>query len=343
MGNFTVIIGEDDYLAEECVRTELDPAADLEIIDSSGSSNEESQLRDIAAADASFSTPPFLTPVKATWWKNVGFLPAGGRSGGGEKVRHAIENAVKKWSAAPLPDNQRFYLTAPRLLATSIVAKTLGKFAEIRRLDAPKPWERVRDAQARVESWAQGMQLEFAPGAAAAFVARVGVDSRTLHCELEKMRDYLGDSVRKITAADVAEVSSSGPGTEPEVWSVTDALGERDVRAALAAAARFERENGYAVMISTVVERFFRQLAELKDAVASDCAGDIAATMPPFAFRKQTGFLRHWTLNELQRARARFLALREKAVTSSGGVDALVAVEIVRACRPAAIRKGVAS
>jgi hypothetical protein len=65
--------------------------------------------------------------------------------------------------------------------------------------------------------------------------------------ELAKMRDYLGPGGSVITAAAIEEVTSQGTGVEPEVWAVTDALGERNLEKALAAMKRFEGENGFEV------------------------------------------------------------------------------------------------
>ena len=150
--------------------------------------------------------------------------------------------------------------------------------------------------------------------------------------ELGKMRDYLGSGENVITSGAVDEVTSQGVGVEPEVWAITDALGERDLEKALAAMRRFEQENGFAVLVTTVVERFFRQLVELKSAVAALGAEAAVQGMNPYAAKKNLAFSRNWTLNELRIARWRFLSLRERAVSSSGSVDALVCVETVRVC-----------
>ena len=308
MANLHVIIGEDDYLVQETAKKligEAGPA--LEVIDSNASANAELQLRDIVAADASFSTPPFLDPVKVTWWRNVGFLPCGGRGGPSEAVKAALEKFARKLAANPLPENQRFILSGPRLLPTSVFAKTLKGAAE--------------------------MGLAFDRGVAELFVARVGVDARSLASELGKMRDYLGGARAKITAADVQEITSPGVGVEPEVWAITDALGERNLEKVLSAVRRFERENGFAVMVTTVAERFFRQLAELKDAQEKGRADAATQGMNAYVACKNLGFLRNWTLNELRIARYRFLQLRERSVSSAASVDVLALTELVRVCR----------
>lgn len=334
MANLHVIIGEDDYLVQETAKKligEAGPA--LEVIDSNAAANAELQLRDIVAADASFSTPPFLDPVKVTWWRNVGFLPCGGRGGPSEAVKAALEKFARKLAANPLPENQRFILSGPRLLPTSVFAKTLKGAAEMAVFAAGRPWEQARAAAERVAARAAEMGLAFDRGVAELFVARVGTDARSLASELGKMRDYLGGARAKITAADVQEIASPGVGVEPEVWAITDALGERNLEKVLSAVRRFERENGFAVMVTTVAERFFRQLAELKDAQEKGRADAATQGMNAYVARKNLGFLRNWTLNELRIARYRFLQLRERSVSSAASVDVLALTELVRVCR----------
>jgi DNA polymerase III delta subunit len=157
--------------------------------------------------------------------------------------------------------------------------------------------------------------------------------------ELEKMRDYLGGNGAKVTAADIDEITSQGVGVEPEVWAITDALGERNLEKALAAVRRFEQENGFAVLVTTVVERFFRTLVELKSAEASGMFESVTQGMNAFVVRKNSAFLRNWTLNELRLARWRFLSLRERAVSSSASVDTLVTIEMARVCGLRRVRR----
>ena len=151
------------------------------------------------------------------------------------------------------------------------------------------------------------------------------------------MRDYLGGERSTIAAADIAEVTSQGVGVEPEIWAITDALGERNFAKVLDSVSRFERENGFAVLVTTVVEKFFRQLAELKDAEAKGRFGEATEGMNPYVARKNQGFLRNWSLNELRAARFRFLELRERAV-SSQSADALVVARLAQVCRRRATR-----
>jgi len=331
--NIHLIIGEDDYLVSETARKVVGDGVGLEVIDSVNSTNADLQLADLREADASFSTPPFLEPRKVTWWKNVRFLPQGGKGGSSEDVKVALEKFAKKLADAKLSDNQHFVLTGPKLLMTSVFAKTLKTAAEIITFDAGKPWEQAKNAVVRAIDFAEEAGFKFAPGAAEQFVARVGSDTRSLMSEVGKLRDYLGGTRSVASVEDIADITSPGVGVEPAIWSITDALGARKTADVVDAVRRFEKENGFAVMVTTLVEKFFRQLAELKDAQARGLVEQAGEGMTPYALKKNLGFLPNWTLRELRVARYRFLTLREKSVSSSGSADVLVLTELVRVCR----------
>ena len=332
--NLHVIIGEDDFLVSETAKKLIgDVGPALEVIDSNNATNAELQLKDLREADASFSTPPFLDPVKVTWWKNVKFLPCGGKGGPCEEVKEALEKFARKLASVPLPENQKFILSGPKLLPTSIFAKTLKGAAEMALFSSGRPWEMAKQAVVRLQELAAEMNLKFDAGVADLFVARVGTDTRSLMSELAKMRDYLGNERHTVSAADVASVTSQGIGVEPEIWSVTDALGERNLDKVLSSVRRFEQENGFGVLVTNVVEKFFRQLAELKDAQEKGRTDAATEGMNPYVAKKNLGFLRNWSLAELRAARARFLMWREKVVSSGGSADVLVLTTLVRVCR----------
>ena len=322
--NIHVIIGEDDYLVGEAAAKIVGDGVGLELVDSASSTNADLQLADLVKADESFSTPPFLEPRKVTWWRNVHFLPGGKSS---EDVKSALERFAGKLASSQLPENQHFILSGPRLLKTSRFAKSIACVAEIVEFAAEKPWEAQRSAVVRAIDMAGEMGLKFAPGAAERFVAVVGTDARSLASELGKMREYLGGGASRISAADVEEISSPGANVEPEPWSVTDAVGRRDLDAALAAMRRFELESGFCVFMTTMIERLFRQLV--------DAASGRTEGMSPYAVRKSQGFLQNWSVAELRAARARFLQLREKAVSGMDSGAELVVTTLARVMRRA--------
>jgi len=323
--NVHVIIGEDDYLVSAAARKVVGDGVGLEVVDSLNSTNADLQLSDVRKADDSFSTPPFLDPVKVTWWKNVHFLP-GGKKAVADDVKTALVAFAKKVAAAGLPDNQHLVVSGPHLLKTSEFAKALAKCAEFEVFAAGKPWEAARAALGRAVDMAAAEGLSFAPGAAERFVATVGCDCGSIANEVVKLREYLGGERKVVEPGDIDAITSPGTGIEPEVWSLTDAIGRRNLAAALDALRRFEG-SGFAVFATTVVEKFFRQLL--------DIAAGRTEGLNQYALRKNQEFLRNWTVPELRAARYRFMMLREQAVSGTQSADTLVVTTLVRTTRRA--------
>ncbi len=327
--NAHLIIGDDDFLVDEAAREVVGGVDDREEIDSSKSSTAELQLLDVKRARESLFTPPFLSPRKVTWWRNVWFLPGGGEEAleGKKKVsddvKKALEAFAAAWASFPMPENQAFVLSGPRLLKASVFYKTLAGHVEERFFASGKPWEAAREAERRVAAFAKRLGLQFEGPALSQFVARVGTSSRALVSELGKMRDYLGPGETTIRSKDVAAITCSSGLDETEVWDVTDALGRRDLQATLCALGAFELEKGFAVFMSGVLEKFFRQLLAVKEGRP--------VALNPYALKKNEAFAANWTLPELREARERFFRLREDVVSGTQAGDVRVVLDVIRA------------
>lgn len=317
-----IIVGEDDYLVERAARERIGGVSDVETIDSINSTNEELQLADLRAVEESIATPPFLEPRKVTWWRHAEFLPGAKVSAA---VKERLDGFAEKLAAREIPENQELVVTASHLLQTSIFAKRLATVAQVAVFATGKPYEEQRKKVVWAIDEAKELGLLFAPGAAERFVAAVGSDTRSLRNELEKMRAYLGDERAEITPSDIAEIASCGRADEPEMWDVTDAIGNRNAAAALAALAKFKGENSFAVVLSGVIEKFLRQLI--------DVALKRADGLNPYVLRKTEGFLRNWTLPELKAARMRFFRLRERSVSGPTTCDLQIEIELLRILR----------
>ena len=124
--NILLVVGDDDYAAETEAKHAIEAhvpedyrASAVEVV-AGAASNAEGQLASIRACLASVQTPPFLDPVKLTWWKDVSFFPGGGRGGRiSDEVKEALERFADTLTANPLPENQFLVITATALLSTS--------------------------------------------------------------------------------------------------------------------------------------------------------------------------------------------------------------------------------
>ncbi|MGN0853291.1 MAG: DNA polymerase III subunit delta [Kiritimatiellia bacterium] len=356
--NIHLIVGEDDYLAEAAARKVLEAAVPpalrqsaVDVVDGRAD-NMEDQLNALKSCRASVQTPPFLDPVKLTWWKGVTFLPGGGKGGRiSAVVKTALEKFADDLAAHPLPDNQFLVVTATKLLKTSLFAKTVGKVAEVVEFaSAERSRDRQDAARARLPEYAAAEGLSFEPGAAEAFVAKVGTDTRTIVNELAKLRTYLGGD-GTVSQADVAEVCCLG-GEEPEIWDLTDAIGQRDARKLLQTLARFEDKQGNGIRLANLAEKAFRDLVVVRDALDGkwltphgtwnartppevladlDAAGcGPHALKSPYLLRRRIASARNFTLFELRVARGRMLKAREQLVSSASATAALVSQELLR-------------
>lgn len=321
-----LVVGDDDYTAECETKQAIERhvpedfrSSAVEIV-SGTAMNAESQLASIRECLASIQTPPFLDPVKLTWWKDVSFLPGGGRGGKiTDEVKEALERLADSLAKNPLPENQILVITATKLLKTSIFAKRMKEIAEIKDCSIPdRSKDRAAAALARLPELAKRENLEFAQGADRAFIAKAGPNIRTIASELAKMRTYLGENNHTVTSADVAAITSAS-GDEIEIWELTDALASRNPARIISTLRNFQGDSGWAIMLSTVIERWFRDLIVAKAGGGGD----------DFKSRKNAAAASGFTLTELRVARYRMLSLREKLV-SSQPTDEYVEMEILR-------------
>lgn len=356
--NIHLIVGEDDYLVESTARKILTAAVPADLRETAvetiagDAGNREEQLLSLSNCRASVQTPPFLDPVKLTWWRNVTFLPGGARNGSpSEDVKKGLEAFAENLAEHPLPSNQTLIITANKLLKASRFAKAFQSFAQvIEFVSGAKSKDRIESAMLRLPDLAAAEKLKFDAGADQAFISKVGIDTRIIVSELAKLRTYLGKERNNITIADVAEVASPG-GDEPEFWDVTDALAQRNSSKLLKTLARFDGEKSWGILISTITEKFFRELVVYRDALDNGWItpyGSWAKNIPPdviadldsagigpnvsrglWAVKNGARNAKSFTLNELRAARFRMLNVRERLVSSTSD-DSLVTQELLR-------------
>jgi len=332
--NILLAVGDDDYAIEAEVKDAIARivpeecrSSAVEIV-AGDASNAEAQLASIRQCLASIQTPPFLDPVKFTWWKGVTFFPGGGRGGRiAEDVKDALERFAGTLADTPLPENQFLAITATTLMATSVFAKRMKAISEMCDCSVPtRSKDRAAAALARLASLAATEHLTFAEGADHAFVAKTGPDTRTIASELAKMRTYLGEGRHEVTAADIAAITSTG-GDETEIWALTDALATRNAARVIGTLRCFQGDSNWPIMIANVVERWFRSLIIAK---AGDGDGGFKA-------RKDAAAAAAFSMTELRLGRYRMIALREKLVSSQPAPE-YVEMEILRTVMPPARR-----
>lgn len=364
--NIIVFVGEDDYLTDTAARKFIAAsvpedlrASAVETVSGEGSKM-DTQLASISACRGSVETPPFLDPVKLTWWRNVEFLPGGGRGGKiSEDVKEALERFAGSLSASPLPPNQFLVITAMKMLKTSIFAKTFAAMqknglAEVHEFASGKNNSgRRANALDRLDDFAKSEKLSFEPGADGAFIDKVGFDSRIIVSELAKMRTYLGSERNTVTAADVAIISSVGH-EEPEFWDINDAIAARDAKRLMNELSKYMAMKDPSVLLSQTTETFFRQMVVCKEAIAKgwmttygafaknlpqkaaddlDAAGMGPNTIKQWQLKRPAGGSQNYTMTELRMARWRMLGVRQAVVSCDSADITLVVQELLRIVR----------
>lgn len=375
MKHIALIVGGDDFLVEDAAKkfrlAALGPDAAptaTEVV-YGDATNEAAQLESISRCRDSWQTPAFFDPVKLTWWRNVAFLPGGGNSadddGAGkrklaESVKAALEKFAKSVAASGPPENQYLLITAPALLQTSIFAKNLAKVADVTVFTAGgRPEQEKQQAAIRLESFAAAEGLSFQPAAKAAFIEKVGPDSRTIVSELAKLRTWLGDEKRDVTEEDVAEIISSYE-QETEIWALADAFARRDPKKAAAVWHGYEGDKNAGIPVSVYMEKTFREWIVYADAIehgwlspdgtwSKDIPAKIvddlaAAGMGPkgakrsFADKKAAGQVAMFKrrnprgyVMQLRKGRFLMLKLRER-LTMASLEPRQVELELLRAC-----------
>lgn len=171
---------------------------------------------------------------------------------GGDGGRLVIVEAVERWRKADV-DTVAEYLVDPvpgavlALVAgepprSDALAKAVSAVGKVLAYDAPKP----RDLPAWVRTQFEGLGGAIEPEGARALVELVGDDLVALTTEADKITIWADG--RPITRADVEALAT--PAREAAAWAMTDAWGDRDAAALMAAAeAELERREPFAIAV----------------------------------------------------------------------------------------------
>lgn len=197
-------------------------------------------------------TLPFLGGSKLVWLKSAAFL-ADSVAGRSESVTTALEKLAAVL-AAGLPEGMTFLLSAPQADKRRTIYKTLSKAGELHIHDLPDlgfkagEEEIIEWTMSRVH--ARDLQME--PAALEALTSRIGLDSRQLDNELDKLETAFGKT-RGITAGDVRALV---PQTrEGGIFDLSEAVARRDLPLALDTLDQlfYQGERGVGILLASIV------------------------------------------------------------------------------------------
>jgi DNA polymerase III subunit delta len=266
-------------------------------------------------------------------------LFAGGDGGrlvvveGVERWRKADVDAVTAYLADPVP-GAVLALVASEPPRGDALAKAVGKTGQVLSFDAPKPRDLPGWVRAQFE--ARGATIE--NDAARALVEIVGDDLAGLATEADKVATWAGG--RTITRTDVEALAT--PAREATAWALTDAWGERDVPALLAACeAELERRDPFG--ISTRLAAHVGLVRSVQRLAADGLPSrEIAKQLKLHEFRvkKALGHAGRYSEDELDAAVVRLAAL-DAAIKGASRLPSELTltrtlVELTRESEPAA-------
>jgi DNA polymerase III subunit delta len=233
---------------------------------------------------------------------------------GGEGGRLVVVEGVERWKKADV-DAINAYLVDPvpgAVLALVAVetprgdalAKAVAKAGgQVLTYDAPKP----RNLPARVRAQFETLGASADNDAARALVEIVGDDLGALATEVDKITTWAGE--RPVTRADVEALAT--PAREATAWAITDAWGERDLAALLAASeAELHRRDPFAISTRLASHVALVRSARLLAAEGVN-AREIAKRLKvhEFRVRKALGHSERYSQDELDAAVVRLADL----------------------------------
>ncbi len=208
--------------------------------------------------------------------------------------RFLLADGVERWSAAQakpvvaalesLPPDLTIVFVAreepPRVKAPKALLDAVAKAnGEVRRCDAPK----ARDLPLKLRADAERRGFRLSVDAAALLVERLGSSTMRLSTELDRLALWAGDGGE----VNIDDLEAMIADTSEEVmWTLSDAIVDRDRAAAAAAAARLT-EQGESV--TPLVYQMAKRLREARLALSGLDAGhsprDLEASLPmhPYA------------------------------------------------------------
>lgn len=276
--------GAETYLKEQAVarfRELLLPSGtaewNLDVMD-----GEETAPRDIVA---SAELLPFLSPKRLVVIKNTPFFKSGRRSG-----EETEEETKVSGSEAPLLD----YLANP--LSSTCLVFIAGETADKRK----KIFRAVKEAGQVIEftflsrydltRWlvkrAGRDGKKFAPEAIDVLLATTGSNLQVLAGEVEKLVNFTGGR-DFITAEDIRRLTACW--TEESIFTVVDAIAERQCGAALSAVKELLAAREPPQRILSMVARQFRLILQVQELLQKGCpGGELAGRLKihPYAARK---------------------------------------------------------
>ncbi len=241
-----------------------------------------------------------------------------------ESRRYLLVDGVERWrdrqiepvaaALAELPPDLTLVLIARAKAPAKLLRAVKAEKGEIHEFEAPKAREMPRALVAD----AQRLGFRLDPAAARILVERMGTSSLRLRHELERLALWAGEG-GEVSAEDLAAMVSDT--SETAVWSLSDALLERDAAGALRIAERLiaqgENVTGLIYGLASRLRKACAAAAQLEQGAPAKQV-ESSLGMHPYAAKQLVSRLQNTDLRQLQAAT---VALADLEVWCRGGMD----------------------
>ena len=363
-----LICGDDEFRVELAARDLLDKlvpeakrAFGLDVVDGRVELVSETLQMLRALRDALLAEDLFGGGDKVVWLRDPSFLCVD-RVAKSEEVKNAMAPLVGRIKDG-LPEGSRLVVSTTKVNRAQAFFKACAAGGQVidtgTKLNARA---QVDAAAALLDEFLPKVGLKMEHRARALFLTRVGVNSRQIVSELQKLACYCGasgeageDDVREVVAADATS----------EVWDFTDAFARRDRKALAAQIVRQLEQGESPIRLVQSVLGTIGDLLQLRDALDKGWAvpagrgalswdtlppevgeglaaseRDVRRSLAGWRLGKMLEFAQKWRVSELRAARHHALALREELVSRQLPEDFLLETRLLQAVgivrRPAA-------
>lgn len=197
---------------------------------------------------------------KTVWLRDVSIFKDKGISGnkGVKDLLGELANEVK----TGLPEGQHLVISAPEVDRWSVFYKACRAGGDVEAYDLPEQkYKKEPIIRDRAQKLFARAQCRVGPATLSLFVEKVGMDTRQLVMEAEKLTLYIGDR-NEITVDDVKAITSSS--AEAIAWDFTDALGERKLDEALKILRQLIFQGEAPVALMFAIEKLYRNLTQFR-------------------------------------------------------------------------------
>lgn len=241
-----------------------------------------------------------------------------------ESRRYLLADGVDRWrdrqldavcAALPgLPADLTLVLISRAKPAAKLTKAVAAAGGEIHEFEAPKP----KDVPGRLVAEARRLGFSLEPAAARLLVERMGTSQVRLHNELERLALWAEEG-GAVSRADLDAMVSDT--SEAAVWSLSDAVVERDASAAIEIAERLvsqgENVTGLVYGLASRLRKACIAAAQLEDGIPPKQV-EAGLGMHPYAARQLVARVGRTSREDLESAT---IALADLEVWCRGGAD----------------------